>query len=88
MSNFQHKPNTGALFPNEKKNENSPSMTGTITLENGKIMRIATWTKTGAKGRFLSVQISELKPNDSLKIEETPKPQQAKVEPATDDLPF
>lgn len=60
---YEHKPNSGSLFPNENKTESKhPDFKGTHVDENGKKWNIAAWTKTSQKGEFLSYSISEIKP--------------------------
>lgn len=53
---------SGSLFINrEKKNPNSPDMSGTVLI-NGKKLRIAAWSKVGGKGNFFSLAFSEPQP--------------------------
>jgi len=73
--------NRFALFKNNDKqgNENRPDYTGTVTLENGKEMRMAAWmreSKTGTK--YLSGQVSDPLPSQS----------QAPAEQVAEDIPF
>lgn len=56
---YEHKPNTGTLFPNDKKSSNQPDYTGTFKDATGKEWRLAAWSKPGKKGNFLSVMASE-----------------------------
>lgn len=53
--------NSFALFKNEKgDNEARPDYTGTVTLENGKEMRMACWVRESKSGvKFLSGRLSE-----------------------------
>ena len=53
--------NSFALFKNEKgDNEARPDYTGTVTLENGKDMRMAAWIRESKSGiKFLSGRLSE-----------------------------
>lgn len=62
MSNFIQKPNYGALFSNQKKeNDTQPGFTGEIMLPDGKLMRIAAWAKTSAGGKsYFSLKLSEI----------------------------
>lgn len=77
MSTYDNR-NTGAIFTNEKKNENQPDFKGTINVE-GKDYEIAIWNKTSKKGTpFMSAKIQEPRKQE-------PTNEQAKVE---SDLPF
>ena len=78
---YEVKPNTGTLFPNEKRTDTHPDMKGGLTLDvkfiQGLIDRsdgntfqitVAAWKKVSAKGlKFLSLSASEpyVKPNTS-----------------------
>lgn len=58
----KNKPNTGALFKNQKKSENSPDYTGVLTLENGRDVRVSGWVKQSRNGvSYMSLALSELK---------------------------
>lgn len=51
--------NKGVLFKNDKKgNEKAPDYTGKMNV-NGKEMRLAAWVREGAKGKFMSLSMSE-----------------------------
>lgn len=55
---YEHKANTGTLFPNNKKADNHPDYKGKIKV--GEVeYDIAGWLKDGANGKFLSLKISE-----------------------------
>lgn len=62
--------NTGRLFKNDKKSDNSPDYTGDFTNEDGVKMRVAAWVKPGTQGRanWLSFKVSEFEDR------ETPEP--------------
>jgi hypothetical protein len=56
---FEHKDNSGTLFPNDRKTANNqPDFKGQIKV-NGKLLDIAGWIKEGAKGNFYSLSVSE-----------------------------
>ncbi len=56
---YEHKPNTGTLFPNTKKTaDNQPDYKGKIKVGEQEY-DIAGWLKDGANGKFLSLKISE-----------------------------
>lgn len=59
---FEHKPGTGSLFQNDRKQkDNHPDWKGEINI-NGTIYEIASWWKEGKRGGFHSLQVSEKKP--------------------------
>jgi uncharacterized protein (DUF736 family) len=77
---YEQKPNTGAIFKNDKKgNEKSPDYKGSINVD-GKDLEIALWVKDSQKGeKFFSAKIQP-------KFEKS----ENKTVPAgkDDDLPF
>ena len=54
---YEHKANTGTLFPNNKKADNHPDYKGKIKVGEQEF-DIAGWLKDGANGKFLSLKIS------------------------------
>jgi len=76
--------NSFVLFRNDKgDNPNRPDYTGTLTLEDGKEMRLAAWIKDGRSGKFMAGKVSE-------KQQSVPQPS-SEPAPATsneDDIPF
>lgn len=58
---YETKPNTGAIFKNEKKaNEKHPDYRGNINVD-GKEKEISLWLKESAKGvKYFSVSIGEV----------------------------
>lgn len=75
---MENKPNTGAIFKNDKKTSaNQPDYRGKVNV-NGKEMEIALWVKTSSAGNtYFSASFSE----------PYVAPQTAQVV-ANDDLPF
>lgn len=57
---MENKPNSGAIFKNDKKtNENQPDYRGKVNV-NGKEMEIALWVKTSSAGNtYFSASFSE-----------------------------
>jgi uncharacterized protein (DUF736 family) len=56
---FKPKDNTGCLFPNKKKaTDKHPDFTGYVIV-NGERVQLAGWKKSGDKGTFLSLTVSE-----------------------------
>jgi uncharacterized protein (DUF736 family) len=55
---FEQKPNSGALFKNERKNsEKQPDFTGTIDIE-GEQFKLAGWSRVSKKGtKFISLSV-------------------------------
>lgn len=58
MANFERKPNTGAIFKNDKKtNEKQPDYRGTIDVD-GKEKEVALWVRESKNGKkFFSVSV-------------------------------
>ena len=55
---YEHKPNTGTLFPNKKTSDIQPDYKGKIKFGDQEF-ELAGWIKTTDKGQFLSLKISE-----------------------------
>jgi uncharacterized protein (DUF736 family) len=57
---MENKPNTGAIFKNDKKtSQNQPDYRGKVNV-NGKEMEIALWVKTSSAGNsYFSASFSE-----------------------------
>jgi len=63
MSAYQQKPGTGTLFQNDQRgNDRAPNWRGSLLLEDGTELKVAAWTKRGAKGEFLSLSIDKPRP--------------------------
>lgn len=73
---FQQKPNSGALFRNEKKEkETHPDMRGDFNID-GVNYWINAWKKEGSRGSFISFSVEKKKaPDMASKVEEKPKQQ-------------
>ncbi len=93
---FQQKPNSGALFPNDKKEkETHPDMRGDFNID-GVNYWINAWKKSGSRGEFISFAVEKKKaPDMASKVDSKPvqqKPHRAPPPPVddfTDDpLPF
>lgn len=78
---YDQKPNTGAIFKNDKKgNEKAPDYKGSINVD-GKDLEIALWVKDSQKGeKFFSAKIQEKKKGEYKA--------KATVTDDTDPLPF
>jgi uncharacterized protein (DUF736 family) len=55
---YEHKANTGTLFPNKKTADNQPDYKGKIKVGDQEF-ELAGWVKTTDKGQFLSLKVSE-----------------------------
>jgi hypothetical protein len=51
------KDGSGSIFPNEKKSEKSPDMSGHIKID-GKLYKVAGWKKDGQRGQFYSLKVT------------------------------
>lgn len=56
---YKPKPNSGALFKNQKTKPTQPDYTGNWTDADGKEWRLAAWWKDGRVEKFLSISASE-----------------------------
>ncbi len=84
MAEYQHKEGFGNLFKNKNKGaENHPDYKGEFML-NGKLMEIAGWMKTGAKGPYMSLKVQE--PREKRDTSE-PRPRKG-VADMPDDIPW
>jgi len=79
---YETKPNSGAIFKNDKKvTEKHPDYRGKINV-NGRDFEISLWVKEGKSGKFFSAAIKE--PYQKETSKESPK---TFIE-TKDDLPF
>lgn len=81
MSTYQHKPNTGSLWKNDKKTDpKHPDTRGTALID-GKLYRISGWTREvkGSKMSGLVFTLDDQKPQASAPTASAP---------SDDDLPF
>lgn len=63
---YEPKPGDGSLFKNDKKTaDNHPNATGYIIahrdIKAGEKLQLAAWTKDGAKGKFQSLRMSDMR---------------------------
>ena len=90
MGEFVAKPNSFALFKNNKKEKDThPDYVGDFTNEAGEKFRLAAWLReTNGGNKFFSGMVSEFKTKEQLAAEQgvtTPAVAAPKVD---DDLPF
>lgn len=80
---FEHKPNTGLLFKNNKKeSEKHPDYTGTALI-NGLPTRISGWKREGKNGTFLSLAFTAVAGEA-----QEPVRQGVKTREGDEDIPF
>ena len=84
-----NKPNSGALFNEEKKSDKPPDYKGSC-LVNGEVLYIAAWVNESQKGeKYMSLSFSAPQQDEKYKKADsssTPKPEFSK--PETSDIPF
>ena len=96
-------PNSGALFPREKRNEKSPEWGGEIIMEkslikqlmeesdgDGVLIKISGWVRQGSRGEFISLKYDSFKPQPRERQIDEPT-RRAPPPPAfddSDDIPF
>jgi hypothetical protein len=85
---FQQKPNSGALFKNDKKeSDKHPDYKGDINIE-GRNYWISAWVKEGKSGKFFSISVSEKKAPGVSKQVDKPDTSHRRAEPVVpDDFP-
>lgn len=71
---FQQKPNSGALFPNDKKEkETHPDFKGDFNID-GVNYWISAWKKKSSRGEFLSISVEKKRaPDVSSKVDGRPR---------------
>ena len=92
---FQQKPNSGALFPNDKKEKDThPDLKGDFNID-GVNYWISGWKKAGSRGEFISFSVEKKKaPGLSKTVDEKPAHRPAVQQPAPtqpdfdEDIPF
>jgi hypothetical protein len=81
---YEHKVNSGSIFPNQKKtSDTQPDFKGQVNVE-GKLFDIAIWNK----GKFQSIKISEPFKKDETKAGAYTEQVKRQVVESNDDLPF
>jgi hypothetical protein len=84
---FQHKPNSGSLWRNDKKEtEKHPDHTGTLNVE-GREYWLSAWVNDANGKKYFSLKV---KPKDEQQRQAAPPPQQSAPPPGDfdDDIPF
>ena len=57
---MEKRDNSGALFKNDKKEKDSqPDLKGRVMLPDGTVHWLSAWTKQGASGKWISLQIGD-----------------------------
>lgn len=91
MSEFIAKPNSFALFKNNKKEKDThPDYVGDFTNDKGEKFRLAAWVReTNGGNKFFSGMVSEFKTKEQLAAEAgNSQPKVAEKTEDVDDLPF
>ena len=88
---YEPKPGDGVLFQNEKKSDKAPDRTGYVLahrdIKAGEKLNLAGWIKEGAKGKFLSIRMSDVRARADE--EPAPRPNSKGAETSDDrDIPF
>lgn len=85
---YQHKNNSGSLFPNDRKdNEKQPDYKGSAIID-GKEFWLSAWERQGGRGVYFSVSISPkeaAQPRSQYQPKQEAAPQKDSFE---DDIPF
>ncbi len=69
---YEHKPNTGSLFRNDRREkETHPEYKGEINID-GKLYELAAWVRTTKNDgkKFFSLSVSEKKPFDRRRVQD------------------
>ncbi len=81
---FKHKPNTGSLFKNDKRETDShPNAKGSALID-GVEYWVSAWTNDGGKGKYQSLKFSRKDENKTAR-KDYAEPQ---ADEPNDDLPF
>ena len=89
MSDFQHKPNSGSIFKNDKRDkESSPNGKGSALID-GVEYWISAWTNDGKNGKYqgLKFQRKDDAHKQGMQQAQAAAPQ-APVDDFEDDIPF
>ena len=92
-------PNSGALFPRQKRTEKAPEWGGEITMEKslikqlmdeseglGVTIKISGWVRQGSRGEFISLKYDSFKPQPQDRERQSSEPtRRAPPPPAFDD---
>ena len=83
---YEPKPGDGALFPNEHRTtDKHPNATGYViahrNIKAGEKLRLASWTKTTDRGKFMSLKLSDER-------EREPEPAKEPEPDFDDDIPW
>lgn len=93
-------PNSGALFPRQKRTDKAPDWGGEINMErsllqqlmseaegDGVKIRISGWVRQGSRGEFISLKYDSFKPQPQERERQIDEPtRRAPPPPAFDDL--
>jgi uncharacterized protein (DUF736 family) len=75
MSNYEQKPGTGVLFPNESDNPKAPNSKGSLTMPDGTRWDLAGWRQESKNGKkYLSLKVEEPRQKDKPKAEKPAAP--------------
>lgn len=97
-------PNSGALFPRQKRTDKAPDWGGEIIMEkslikqlmqesegDGVLIKISGWVRQGSRGEFISLKYDSFKPQPQERERQIDEPTRRAPPPAMDDiddLPF
>jgi hypothetical protein len=96
-------PNSGALFPRQKRTEKAPEWGGEIIMEKslikqlmdesdglGVTIKISGWVRQGSRGEFISLKYDSFKPQPQERERQSSEPTRRAPPPdlIDDDIPF
>jgi uncharacterized protein (DUF736 family) len=85
MSEQYDNTNRGALFPQEKKTDNHPNLSGSLNIA-GVDYWLSGWTKTSKEGKkYISLSLGDPKEKQSMSMDSQPT---TPVNDFEDDIPF
>jgi hypothetical protein len=79
---YEHKPNTGTLFKNDKREKDTHPHARGEALIDGVLYEVAAWTKEGKKGKFQSLSFK------AKEARQTSYDEPDNARPLDNDLPF
>jgi hypothetical protein len=92
-------PNSGALFPRQKRTDKAPDWGGEIVMEkslikqlmqesegDGVLIKLSGWVRQGSRGEFISLKYDSFKPQPQERERQIDEPTRRAPPPPIDDI--